>query len=229
MMLGGCAASSDDGSDPEANTQDVSSIPSEGMPSWIQGLQWMGWLKENYPEWYLTSNPSEVDARPWGEGYDPRTNPVFSHNTIEIVGVTPRDVLALLQAGRSDTYYQNSGPALDCDTGEAVTLSLGTKYCWTTFGSVQHMQIVELVSGDDESVIAWEGGQFGVHAYHRWIMRKTSEGTHVITEECEHGLMPSIFIYKNKMNPSLRDGHELWLHGMQAKLTGQPSELRATP
>jgi hypothetical protein len=123
-----------------------------------------------------------------------------------------------MQKGRADTYYANSSAATDCATRQPVTLTLGRDYCWTTFGTVQRMRIVELVDGADESVISWQGGSPGVEVFHRWMMRRTPRGTRVITEEVERGFLPSLGVYNKKMNPSLRAGHEVWLHGMRDRL-----------
>jgi hypothetical protein len=222
LFVGACAGSpeTNDSSASDSTAQSVSAVPSEHLPSWLAGLKWMDWLKENYPQWYVSSSPAEGDARPWRDGYDPTRDPVFAHNSLEIAA-TPHDVLALLRSGRSDTYYPNSSAATDCKTHELVTLALGRAYCWTTFGAEQHMEIVELVDDPRESVIAWEGGSAGVTVYHRWIMRPTAKGTLVITEECERGLLPSLGIYRDRMNPSLHAGHELWLNGMRNQLEGR--------
>jgi hypothetical protein len=201
--------------------EDLSDIPSQYWPSMIEGLKWMHWFEDNHPEWYFSSRGDESDARSWGSGYNPQADPVFAHNKLEIAGVTPGEVLDLLRSGRSDVYYPNSSAATDCATGAMMQLNLGTSYCWTTFGTEQRMRIVELVDGGDaESVIAWEGGSLGVEVYHRWIMRPTASGTLVITEECERGFMPSVSMYRNRMNPSLHAGHELWLQGMRDMLAG---------
>jgi hypothetical protein len=202
----------------ESTEDELRSMPPEYLPSWLAALKWMDWLKENYPEHYVTSHPDESDSRPWGMGYDPHENPIFAHNAIDIDGVAPRDVLKLLTDGRADTYYPNSGPALDCTTRKPVKLTRGQSYCWVTFGTEQHMKVVEREDNGDETVLAWEGGSIGVTVYHRWIMRRTATGTRVTTEECERGLLPKIGIYERRMNPALRAGHEVWLIGMREKL-----------
>jgi hypothetical protein len=214
-LLAGCSGGASDGQSGAAS-QDVTSVPPAYLPSFVAALDWMNWLEQNYSDWYTTSPRSDADARPWGDGFQPRTDPVFSHNALEIEGVTPHDVLALMQAGRSDEYYANSSAATDCVTGEDVTLTLGRQYCWTTFGTVQVMRIVELADEPQEAVIAWQGGSLGVEVYHRWMMRPTTRGTLVITEEIERGVLPLLSFYNSKMNPALRAGHELWLHGMQS-------------
>lgn len=103
----GCAASSDASADAtEAVSADhgVAPIPSKNQPSFTEGLAWFAWFGKNYPEWYVVSPRADADARPWPDGFDPRTDPIFAHNAIEIRGVAPGDVLALLRAGRSDAF-----------------------------------------------------------------------------------------------------------------------------
>jgi hypothetical protein len=114
LALPFCACSAPaDTTDAETASEDPSSIPSPYLPSVIAGLKWMHWLEENHPEWYVSSEPGSADARVWGDAYDPGKDPVFAHNEIEIAGVTPHDVLALLKSGRSDTYYPNSSAATE--------------------------------------------------------------------------------------------------------------------
>lgn len=219
LILVGAAGCALPATEPTGTSQDdLSLVPDALKPPFVRGLEWMDRLEREHPEWYVTSARSERDARPWRDGYDPRTDPIFAHNEMVMSGVAPRDVLALLREGRSHRYYANSSAATDCETGEPVTLSLGASYCWTTFGTEQHMTIAELVDGEDESVLAWEGGSFGVAVYHRWILRKSAAGTRVVTEECERGLLPLLAPYRNRMNPSLHAGHELWLEGMRGEL-----------
>lgn len=218
--LSGCAADHETAdASPAETTDDLTAVPPSYLPGWLAALEWMKWLKENYPSYWATSRRDEADPRPWRLGYDAQRDPVFAHDAIDVDGVAPSDVLALLAKGRSDVYYANSGPALDCETRAPVALTLGLRYCWTTFGTEQHMRVVELEDGEDEAVLAWEGGSAGVTVYHRWIMRRTSTGTRVVTEECERGLMPDLPLYRDRMNPALRAGHELWLHGLRDQLT----------
>jgi hypothetical protein len=198
--------------------EDLTALPSASLPSFLAALRWFDWFKTNYPQWYVVSSPNEADPRPWADAFDPRTDPIFAHNAIDISGVAPQEALALLTSGRSDALYANSSAATNCDTHEPVKLTLGLAYCWTTFGTVQHMTIVELVDDPEESVLAWEGGSPGIAVYHRWIIRKAAGGAHVITEEVERGGLPSLGLYSSRMAPSLHAGHEVWLRGMSQRL-----------
>jgi hypothetical protein len=217
--LAGCSGGGSDASSTSSDEQAaLSTIPKADQPSVIAALEWFEYFEDTYPELYVASTPDQADARPWLDGFDPATDDVFSHNELDFPGVTPQALLALMVEGQSNRYYPNSSAATDCSTGDQVTLTLGESYCWTTFGSVQHMTIEELVDDPSESVIAWEGGTTGVTSYHRWIFRQTASGTHAITEECERGLLPDLGFYSDRMNPSLHVGHQLWLEGMQSFL-----------
>ena len=108
LAFSGCAgeASEDERGDDAASSEDaISQVPSPYLPSFLEGLAWFKWLETNYPQWYFASKRSEVDARPWGGGFDPVTDPIFSHNELEIEGVAPREVLALMENGRSDMAH----------------------------------------------------------------------------------------------------------------------------
>jgi hypothetical protein len=207
----GCVASEAAPADGEGEDLDLTT----GKPK--TALGWNFWFKRRYPELYITSARSETDARPWGGGFDPASDPVFAHNEIFLEGVAPKTVLGrMLRASEWQTYYDNSGPAL-LPNGEPVArLSLGLEYRWTTFSVAQKMKVVELVENDRESALAWQGGSLGTEVYHRWIFRKEGAGTRVITEEIERGLAP--LLDHHMMNPSLRCGHELWLRGLAKKV-----------
>lgn len=224
LPLAGCSGGGSDATSTASDEQAaLSTIPKADQPSVIAALEWFDYLKENYPDLYVASTPDQADARPWLDGFDPTSDDVFAHNELDYPGVSPQTLLALMVEGQSNRYYANSSAATDCSSGAQVTLTLGESYCWTTFGSVQHMTIMELVDDPSESVIAWEGGTTGVTSYHRWIFRQTDSGTHAITEECERGLLPDLGFYSDRMNPSLHTGHQLWLEGMQSFLAANAS------
>lgn len=58
----------------------------------------------------------------WRLGYDPHNKTVFTHNEREIPGVSPNDVLALLNKGNYDAYFVNASETHDCTTKAPVKL-----------------------------------------------------------------------------------------------------------
>ncbi|NOU29983.1 MAG: hypothetical protein HOO96_18925 [Polyangiaceae bacterium] len=214
LAQAGCAASSDQTAPDENEDLDLTT----GKPR--TALGWNFWFKRRYPDWYTTSARSELDARAWGGGFEPASDPVLAHNDIFMDGVGPKQVLAqMVRASEWQTFYENSGPAL-LPSGEPVArLTLGLEYRWTTFSVSQKMKVVELSEGEQESILAWQGGSVGTEVYHRWIFRREGAGTRVVTEELERGFAPRLD--RMLMNPSLHCGHELWLRGLARKMAAR--------
>src|SRR5262249_43559084 len=90
-------------------------------------------------------------------------------------------------------------------------LAFGTRFRWWTFDVTIVSTVREFVS--EEGRIAWEGHAFGVHVYHAWLIRKTPDGCHIVTEETQRGFLARI-------SAVFRPGgmfrfHQLWLERLR--------------
>lgn len=187
-------------------------------------LEWNNWLKKNYRSWYFTSSRLEKDSRIWPQPFQPDRDPVYAHNEIFIPNKTPREVFRIMtRSSEWINFYPNSNqPSINVAGTISVLKSLQptSEYDWTTFGVQQKMKITEFIDDADESVLAWSGGSLGTSVYHRWIMRASKNGTQVITEECEQGVMP--FLDSSLMNPALHAAHQLWLENLKKYILEEP-------
>jgi hypothetical protein len=57
--------------------------------------------------------------------------------------------------------------------------------------------------------IGWFGDGTGMHAYHTFLLLKTNEGCHIVTEEVVKG--PGAVEFREKQPSAMHDGHNLWL------------------
>lgn len=203
VALTGCGDSEEMASDDSALTD----TPSESGVGFLDGSRWQSWLKENFPDAYAASPREVAEKRGWYAGFSPATDPVYAHNAIEIPSVRPRDVLAKLRAGRADLYTPISSKTYDCATRAAVSLELGKTFCWETLGRELKSVVVELDDSPEEAALAWR--DVDNKYLHRWILRATTTGTRVITEECQRGAFA--WTFAGQINPTLHASHEAWL------------------
>ncbi len=173
-------------------------------------------------------NPAEAcraDARPptsttmpgwpcWPEGLAP-ADAAFDVSNEGDVPARPERVWAWLT--RADLWpiwfprarnvrFERGGPVLD----------VGTVVVWEMLGSTIRVTIVRAQA---PSVLAWEGGAKGVHAYHAWLIEPRGERSHVVTVETERGWVPSLLGWTYK--GSLRTAHDQWIDGLAHVVTAE--------
>ncbi|MBI1741983.1 SRPBCC domain-containing protein [Candidatus Acetothermia bacterium] len=154
-------------------------------------------------------NETSSKAIQWPVEYQPSRCPVHVRNELNMP-VTPDRVWAwLIRAELWPSWYQNSSH-LRFIEGSAPDLSLGARFRWKTFGVTIESRVLEFIP--DER-IAWDAHALGIHCYHAWLIRKTSEGCHVLTEETQHGWLA--LLGKLLMPTRMHHFHQLWLEGLR--------------
>jgi uncharacterized protein YndB with AHSA1/START domain len=158
----------------------------------------------------------------WPPELDPGRAPVHVRN--EMVTTAPPEVVWswLVRAAGWPTWYPNSH-AVRIEGG-AQDLAEGSLFRWRTFG-------VSLVSRVEEFVpaerIAWTARGLGVRAYHAWLVRPLPAGSHVLTEETQHGWLARL---GSKLMPNrMSQGHQVWLESLRRKAEAGPPERDAHP
>ena len=66
-----------------------------------------------------------------------------------------------------------------------------------------------------DSRIGWFGEGPGMHAYHTFLLLKTDEGCHIVTEEVVKGL--GAVGFREKHPNVMHDGHDLWLSSLKQR------------
>ena len=174
---------------------------------------WFAALGRHRRDDYVRSDRSQKHARPWEDGFDPDTNPVYAHNAIDIEVPVARVFGALANAVAWPRYYPNASNVV-IEQGRETELRQGSRFEWTTFGTRQKSEVTLF---EANVALGWTAESPGTHAYHRWILEPSGTRTRVITEECQHGLVARLDQYW--MSRSLHAAHQLWLETLRDCVT----------
>ena len=180
------------------------------FPKPSSAIGWFLALRRNFPEWYVTSSRSQAHPYPWPARFNPANDSVFSYNEILIEGVSPARIFDVLISAKNWSNFYPNAEAVEIPNGEK--LFPGCEFQWKTFATKQQSKI-ELYEQD--YALGWSAESPGTHAFHRWILEPKGNGTLVITEECQNGIMA--WLDRFIMNPGLHAAHQLWLVGISSQ------------
>jgi hypothetical protein len=158
------------------------------------------------------------DQIEWPHHYQPFNCPIHVRNELGIQA-TPEVVWTwLIRASLWPEWYSNSANVKFL-AGSPPDLALGSRFRWKTFGVTIESTVFEFIPVER---VAWDAHAPGVDAYHAWLLRKTSDGCHVLTEETQHGLLARL---GNLFMPSRMSRlHQVWLEGLSERAAlGSPS------
>jgi hypothetical protein len=174
-------------------------------------LGWFRQLKQLRPGDYRRSDPMGADPHPWPAGFDPRANPVFARNTLDIPAPPAAVFAALVDAPSWPTFYPNAADVV-VEAGQETRLRAGARFEWRTFSTRQRSQVVLF---EPDARLGWTALSPGTRAVHRWLIEPRASGAaaYVITEECQVGITARIDRYW--MNRSLSAAHQLWLEALR--------------
>jgi uncharacterized protein YndB with AHSA1/START domain len=145
----------------------------------------------------------------WPIGYEPANCPVHVRNELTMTS-SPETVWAwLIRAQLWPTWYPNSA-SIQFLKGQASDLALGTQFRWKTFGVTIQSTVLEFVPYQR---LAWDAQSSGLNAYHAWLIQKTDNGCHVLTEETQHGFLARLG--KTLRPKRMEQKHQIWLEGLR--------------
>ena len=150
----------------------------------------------------------------WPARYSPATTPVYVRNELDMEAPAG-DVWAwLVRAQLWPAWYENAAHVRFVD-GAPPDLGPGVRFRWKTFGVTLESRVLEFVPAER---IAWDARGFGVDAYHAWVIVETPGGSHVVTEETQHGWLARLanFLMPRRMHRY----HQLWLEELRKKASG---------
>jgi uncharacterized protein YndB with AHSA1/START domain len=156
----------------------------------------------------------------WPDRYSPTIAPIHVRNELEM-DASPDAVWAwLIRAHLWPSWYDNASDVRIL-AGTPPDLSPGATFRWKTFGLRLESTVLEFVPGER---IAWNARGIGVDAYHAWVVGKTPRGSHVLTEETQHGWLARLAA---RLMPSrMHRFHQLWLEQLRdAARTGLPPRV----
>jgi hypothetical protein len=118
----------------------------------------------------------------WPVEHDPVSHSIYAVNSID-TSASPVDVWRLLVGARDwQDYYPNANN-VDISDGSAE-LAADSKFTWTTAGVKLNCTVREYVPFKR---ISWDALYEESSAYHGWLIEPTEAGTHILTEETQHG------------------------------------------
>jgi hypothetical protein len=181
-------------------------------------LGWFRALARAHPAFYRPSARDDAHPMPWPAGFDPRTNPVFAHNAIDVAAPPPMVFAILCDAPAWPTFYPNAADVV-MEAGGEPRLHAGARFTWRTFSTLQKSEVVLF---EADRAVGWTADSPGTRALHRWILEPMARGagTRLVTEECQAGLTASIDRYW--MNRSLSATHQIWLERIRDRVVGSP-------
>ena len=115
----------------------------------------------------------------------------------------------LIRAEFWPTWYANAAHVRFLQ-GTPPDLSAAARFSWKTFGVTLQSTVLEFVPPER---IAWDARRFGVDAYHAWVISATPRGSHVLTEETQHGWLARLgdFLMPWRMHQH----HQRWLEKLR--------------
>lgn len=156
------------------------------------------------------------DGIVWPPHYAPGRAPVHVRNE-RAMPASPEGIwAALVRAAEWPEWYPNAAHVRFL-RGAPPDLADGTRFRWKTFGVTIESTVLEFVPFER---IAWDARSFGLDAYHAWLIRPTTNGCHVLTEESQHGWLARLgnFVFPRRMYR----GHELWLDSLERRVSQGP-------
>jgi hypothetical protein len=109
------------------------------------------------------------------------------------------------------SWYPNSHNVRVLNSSDGKLLE-GTRFSWDTFGVHIESRVHEFVPNRR---IGWFGDGTGMHAYHTFLLLKTGEGCHIVTEEVVKG--PGAIEFREKQPNAMHEGHDLWLSTLKQR------------
>ena len=152
----------------------------------------------------------------WPARYSPEIAPVHVRNELEMEAPPDAVWAWLVRAQLWPAWYENAANVTFLE-GSPPDLDPGERFRWKTFGVTLESKVLEFVPGER---IAWDARGPGVDAYHAWVITKTPRGSHVLTEESQHGWLARLS--SAVMPQRMFRYHQIWLEALRQKAAGGP-------
>jgi uncharacterized protein YndB with AHSA1/START domain len=145
----------------------------------------------------------------WPDGFHPEQADLFAHNEIVIRASCEKVFASLVDAPEWPSWYPNSHNVKLLNSPDGK-LHEGTRFSWDTFNVAIESRVHEFVPN---SRLGWFGDGTGMNAYHTFLLLKTGESCHVVTEEVVKG--PGAIEFRQQQPNAMHEGHDLWLQTLK--------------
>jgi len=147
----------------------------------------------------------------WPDGFHPEQADLFAHNEIIVHASCEKVFSDIVDAQVWPSWYPNSHNVKVLNSPDGK-LHEGAGLSWDTFGVHIESRVHEFVPN---SRIGWFGNGTGINAYHTFLLLKTHEGCHIVTEEVVKG--PGAVEFREKQPNAMHEGHDLWLQTLKQR------------
>ena len=147
----------------------------------------------------------------WPDGFDPEQADLFAHNEIVVNASCEKVFANIVDAEVWPSWYPNSHNVKLLNSPDGK-LREGARFSWDTFGVHIESRVHEFVP---DRRVGWFGDGPGMHAYHTFLLLKTVEGCHIVTEEVVKG--PGAVEFREKQPNAMHEGHDLWLSTLKQR------------
>ena len=147
----------------------------------------------------------------WPDAFHPEQADLFAHNVIEVHASCEKVFANIVDAQAWPSWYPNSHNVKLLNSPDGK-LHEGTRFSWDTFDVHIESRVHEFVPN---SRIGWFGNGTGINAYHTFLLLKTDEGCHIVTEEVVKG--PGAVEFREKQPNAMHAGHDLWLETLKQR------------
>jgi uncharacterized protein YndB with AHSA1/START domain len=147
----------------------------------------------------------------WPDGFHPERADLFAHNEIVVHASCEKVFDNIVDARVWPHWYPNSHNVKLLNSPDGK-LEEDARFSWDTFGVHIESRVHEFVPN---SRIGWFGDGPGMHAYHTFLLLKTDEGCHIVTEEVVKG--PGAVEFREKQPNAMHEGHDLWLSTLKQR------------
>ncbi|MBA4028077.1 MAG: SRPBCC domain-containing protein [Planctomyces sp.] len=151
------------------------------------------------------TTPTAADAIAWPEAYKPELATFTITNSV-LISAPPEAVWDQLIHAESWPNWYSGATNVVVEGSTGGKLQEGSTINWTTMDQDLVTKVVEFVP---PYRMGWESRQSTLKAYHAWLLIPTAEGTRVVTDESQFGLLAHLqrIFLPNK----LRKLHDEWL------------------
>ena len=147
----------------------------------------------------------------WPDGFHPEQADLFAHNEIVVHASCEKVFANIVDAPVWPSWYPNSHNVTLLNSPDGKHHE-GTQFSWDTFGEHIESRVHEFVPN---SRLGWFGDGTGMNAYHTFLLLKTDEGCHIVTEEVVKG--PGAVEFREKQPNTMHEGHDLWLSTLKQR------------
>lgn len=159
----------------------------------------------------LSAGAIGPDKINWPEQYKPEDATFYVKNEIAIEA--PPEVVwqVIVEAESWPTWYEGALDVRVAGSDDGI-LRADSVFSWKTMGfrfeSVVHEH-------EPPGRLAWESRRWDIKGYHAWLIVPTDEGSWVVTEETQFGLLANL--QATFQRDKLRLLHDVWLAEIKAR------------